>query len=132
MVMANKVGQNKTKSAPSGYFIKPTKGIKTQGFHGPYNALDIGAPVGTTIVASAGGTVVLAKLSGWNGGYGGLTIIQHDNGSQTLYAHQSKITVASGQKVSQGQKIGEVGNTGRSSGPHLHLEFRGIKNPDLY
>jgi murein DD-endopeptidase MepM/ murein hydrolase activator NlpD len=88
--------------------------------------------VGTTIVASAGGTVVLAKLSGWNGGYGGLTIIQHDNGSQTLYAHQSKITVASGQKVSQGQKIGEVGNTGRSSGPHLHLEFRGIKNPDLY
>lgn len=136
MVLAQKVGQNNTKTVPSGYFIRPvqlSRGVtKTQGFHGPYNAIDIGAPVGTPIVAAAAGTVILAKASGWNGGYGGLTIIQHDNGSQSLYSHQSKITVAVGQKVSQGQKIGEVGNTGRSSGPHLHLEFRGVKTPALY
>lgn len=132
MVKAQQVGKNNTKSAPAGYFIRPVKGIKTQGFHGPYNAIDIGAPVGTPIVAAASGTVILAKASGWNGGYGGLTIIQHDNGSQSLYSHQSKITVSVGQKVSQGQKIGEVGNTGRSSGPHLHLEFRGVKTPILY
>ncbi len=132
MLQAQQVGRNNTKSAPAGYFIKPVKGIKTQGFHGPYNAVDIGAPVGTPIVAAAAGTVILAKASGWNGGYGGLTIIQHDNGSQSLYSHQSKVIVSVGQKVSQGQKIGEVGNTGRSSGPHLHLEFRGVKTPILY
>lgn len=131
-VMAKVANESKSKTAPKGYFIRPVKGIKTQGFHGPYNAVDIGAPVGTPIVAAADGTVILAKASGWNGGYGGLTIIQHDNGSQSLYAHQSKVIVEVGQKVSQGQKIGELGNTGRSSGPHLHLEFRGVKTPILY
>lgn len=131
-VMAKVANTAKSTSAPSGYFIRPVKGIKTQGFHGPYNAVDIGAPVGTPIVAAADGTVILAKASGWNGGYGGLTIIQHSNGSQSLYAHQSKVIVEVGQKVSQGQKIGELGNTGRSSGPHLHLEFRGVKTPILY
>mgnify|MGYP000850313058 CR=1 FL=1 len=121
-----------SKPSSNNYFIRPIKGIKTQGFHGPYNAIDIGAPVGTTIVAAADGTVITAKPSGWNGGYGGLTIIQHANGSQSLYAHQSSINVSVGQKVSQGQKIGESGNTGRSTGPHLHLEFRGVKTPALF
>ncbi len=130
--MAKISGNTKDSSAAQGYFIKPMRGIKTQGFHGPYNAVDIGAPVGTTIVAAADGVVLVAKASGYNGGYGGLTIIQHDNGSQSLYAHQSSISVEAGQRVSQGQKIGESGNTGRSTGPHLHLEFRGIKTPILY
>lgn len=134
--VAQKTGTGKQvitkQSAPSGYFIRPVKGIKTQGFHGPFNAVDIGAPVGTPIVASAAGVVVVAKPSGWNGGYGGLTIIQHDNGSQSLYAHQSKIFVSVGDQVSQGEHIGNVGNTGRSTGPHLHLEYRGIKTPILY
>jgi murein DD-endopeptidase MepM/ murein hydrolase activator NlpD len=117
----------------SGYFIRPMRGIKTQGFHGPYNAVDIGAPVGTPIAAAADGVVITTKSpSGWNGGYGGLTIIKHDNGSQSLYAHQSRIDVTSGQTVKQGEQIGLSGNTGRSSGPHLHLEFRGIKTPVLY
>lgn len=114
-------------------FIRPMRGIKTQGFHGPYNAVDIGAPVGTPIVAAADGVVVTTKSpSGWNGGYGGLTIIKHSNGSQSLYAHQSRIDVSPGDTVQQGEQIGLSGNTGRSTGPHLHLEFRGIKTPVLY
>ncbi len=117
----------------SGYFIRPMRGIKTQGFHGPYNAVDIGAPVGTPIAAAADGVVITTKSpSGWNGGYGGLTIIKHGNGSQSLYAHQSRIDVTPGQSVKQGEQIGLSGNTGRSTGPHLHLEFRGVKTPILY
>lgn len=130
-----KIGGSSNKAAANGYFIRPVKGTKTQGFHGPYNAVDIWAPEGTPIVAAAAGTVILAKGSGYNGGYGGLTIIQHDNGSQSLYAHQSKVIVNVGDHVSQGQKIGEVGHTGRvigRTGNHLHLEFRNIKTPILY
>lgn len=130
-----KIGGTSKQSAPNGYFIRPVVGTKTQGFHGPYNAIDIGAPEGTPIVAAAAGTVILAKGSGYNGGYGGLTIIQHPNGSQSLYAHQSKVTANVGDHVAQGQKIGEVGHTGRvigRTGNHLHLEFRNIKTPILY
>jgi murein DD-endopeptidase MepM/ murein hydrolase activator NlpD len=66
----------------------------------------------------------------WNGGYGNYVVIQHGNGSQTLYAHQSKIIVGVGEHVVQGQVIGYVGNTGRSTGPHLHFEVRnGPRNP---
>lgn len=130
-----KIGGTSKKSAPNGYFIRPVVGTKTQGFHGPYNAIDVWAPEGTPIVAAAEGTVILAKGSGYNGGYGGLTIIQHPNGSQSLYAHQSKVIVNVGDYVAQGQKIGEVGHTGRvigKTGNHLHLEFRNIKTPNLY
>lgn len=123
--------------AGNGYFIRPValnggNIRKTQGFHGPYNAVDIGAPIGTPIVAAADGVVITAKPKGWNGGYGGLTIIRHNNGSQSLYGHQSTIYVTAGQTVNQGDIIGRTGNTGRSTGPHLHLEFRGIKTPILY
>jgi murein DD-endopeptidase MepM/ murein hydrolase activator NlpD len=114
-------------------FIRPMRGIKTQGFHGPYNAVDIGAPVGTPIVAAADGVVIAAKsTNAWNGGYGGMIIIKHTNGSQSLYAHMSRLDVNPGETVSQGEQIGLSGNTGRSTGPHLHLEFRGIKTPILY
>lgn len=117
----------------SGGFIRPMRGIKTQGFHGPYNAVDIGAPVGTSIVAAADGVVITAKSpSAWNGGYGGMIIIKHTNGSQSLYAHMSRLDVNPGETISQGEQIGLSGNTGRSTGPHLHLEFRGIKTPILY
>ncbi len=122
-------------TAPRGYFIRPVRGIKTQGFHGPYQAVDVYAPEGTPIVAAADGVVIVAKGSGYNGGYGGLTIIKHPNGSQSLYAHQSRVIVTAGQTVRQGEKIGEVGHTGRvigRTGNHLHLEFRGIKTPILY
>ena len=114
-----------SKEVPSGYYIKPVKGIKTQGKHDKYSAIDIGAPTGTPIWAMAGGKVMVVKSpSAYNGGYGGLVIVGHDNGTQTLYAHQSKIAVTQGQTVKQGDVIGYVGSTGRSTGPHLHIEIR--------
>ncbi len=118
-------------AASDGYFIRPVVGIVTQWFHGPYQAVDIGAPTGTPIVAAAGGRVITAR-TGWNGGYGTMVIIEHPNKSQSLYAHASKLHVKAGDTVTQGQLIAEVGNTGRSTGPHLHLEFRGIKTPIIY
>jgi len=113
----------------SGGFIHPIPGaVRTQGLHG-YNAVDYGAPVGTQIRASDGGTVIVSRVGGWNGGYGNYIVIDHHDGTQTLYAHMSKNVVWQGQSVVAGQKIGEVGNTGRSTGPHLHFEVRGSRNP---
>ena len=81
-------------------------------------------------MASANGDVIVAKSGGWNGGYGSYVVIQHDNGSQTLYAHMSEVDVYDGQQVVQGQVIGLLGSTGKSTGPHVHFEIRnGIKNP---
>lgn len=111
-----------------GYFIRPTSGTRTQGIHG-YNAVDIAPRAGTPIVASAQGTVIVSRSSGWNGGYGTYIVIQHDNGTQTLYAHNSKNEVSQGDVVEQGQVIGYVGASGRVTGPHLHFEIRGAKNP---
>ncbi len=113
----------------AGYFTRPIlSGIKTQGIHGK-NAVDIGAKTGTGVVAAAKGIVQVARSSGYNGGYGKMLIISHPNGTQTLYAHLSKVSVSNGEKVEQGQLIGEVGNTGKSTGPHLHFEVRGATNP---
>jgi LysM repeat protein len=114
----------------SGYFIRPLiGGIRTQGIHGR-NGVDIAASTGTSVRASAQGTVILAKNGGYNGGYGNYIVVQHSNGTQTLYAHLSAIYVNQGQTVEQGVTIGAVGNTGRSSGPHLHFEIRnGPRNP---
>ena len=121
----------RTSEAPtySGYYLKPISGgTRTQGIHG-YNAVDIGAPSGTPILAAAAGKVIISKNSGWNGGYGNYLVIEHDNGTQTLYSHNSQNLVFSGQQVVQGQVIGYVGSTGRSTGPHVHFEIRGAKNP---
>lgn len=118
-------------SGPSyeGYYMKPfIGGHKTQGIHG-YNGVDYGMPVGTPLYASAAGTVIIAKNSGYNGGYGDYVVIQHGNGTQTVYGHMSSVSVAPGQKLVQGQLIGYSGNTGKSTGPHLHFEIRGAKNP---
>lgn len=113
----------------SGYFIHPVPGaVKTQGIHG-YNGIDFGARVGAPVRASAGGKVLVSRTSGWNGGYGNYIVVEHPNGTQTLYAHLSANIVYAGQQVAQGQVIGNVGNTGRSTGPHLHFEVRGTKNP---
>lgn len=118
-------------SGPSivGYFMKPVPGAaKTQGIHG-YNGIDFGARTGANVLASASGEVIISRVSGWNGGYGQYIVIKHANGTQTLYAHLSQNYVFAGQQVSQGQVIGAVGNTGRSTGPHLHFEIRGARNP---
>lgn len=113
----------------SGYFIHPVPGsVRTQGMHG-LNATDFGAPSGTPIRAAAGGVVIVSRSGGWNGGYGDYVVINHGNGTQTLYAHQTRIIVSQGQQVVQGQIIGYVGSTGKSTGNHLHFEVRGGKNP---
>ncbi len=111
------------------WLAHPTPGaIKTQGIHG-YNAVDFAAAVGTTIRAAAAGEVIVSKSSGWNGGYGQYIVIRHSNGAQTLYAHLSANSVSVGATVAQGEVIGAMGNTGRSTGPHLHFEVRGATNP---
>lgn len=116
--------------ALAGYFQWPVAGgVITQGLHG-WNGVDIGAPKGTSIYAAAGGTVIVANGGGgWNGGYGSYVVIQHSNGTQTLYAHMSKVLVHAGDSVDQGDTIGKVGSTGESTGSHLHFEVRGALNP---
>lgn len=112
-----------------GYFDFPIPGaILTQGAHG-YNGVDFGAPVGTPVLAAAGGKVIVAKGASYNGGYGHYVVIEHDNGTQTLYAHLSKVLVSVDDEVKQGDQIALSGNTGRSTGPHLHFEVRGGANP---
>lgn len=120
----------KTPSKTSGYFSRPVaSGIKTQGIHG-HNGIDIAAPEGTPILAARDGYVSLVRGGdAWNGGYGNYVVITHDGGVQTLYAHMSSIDVLQGQKVNRGQKVGGMGNTGQSTGVHLHFEVRGAKNP---
>ncbi len=113
----------------SGYYKKPfIIGTRTQGLHG-YNAVDYGMPIGSPIYAAADGQVIVSKNSGYNGGYGDYIVIKHGNSTQTVYGHLSKALVAVGQSVTQGQLIGYSGNTGNSTGPHLHFEIRGAKNP---
>ena len=94
----------------------PTKGASTN-----HRAIDWATPTGTAIWASSGGTV---SVAGWQSGYGYVVYINHPDGNQTRYGHLSKILVSPGQKVKQGQKIALSGNTGRSTGPHLHFELR--------
>lgn len=88
-----------------------------------HRAIDYAAKAGTPIRATADGVVVSA---GWNGPYGNFVSIRHNSVYATNYAHQSKIAVRKGQKVSQGQVIGYVGSSGFSTGPHLHYEM--VKN----
>jgi murein DD-endopeptidase MepM/ murein hydrolase activator NlpD len=122
-------GPSRSLPAISGYFGNPLPGgIITQGIHGN-NGVDIGAPAGTPVYAAASGTVISAKVGGYNGGYGNVVIISHANGTQTLYAHFSSVAVSAGAHVNEGDMIGRVGTTGRSTGNHLHFEVRGAKNP---
>jgi len=114
-----------------GYYLRPLSSLypRTQGIHG-YNGVDLGAPIGTPILASASGNVIVAKEGGWNGGYGSYVVIQHDNGSQTLYSHASRVIVYAGERIIQGQVIAYVGATGKATGSHVHFEIRnGIRNP---
>lgn len=104
-------------------FVWPSYGRLTQRFWLPaHPAIDIGAPTGTPVVAADEGTVITA---GWSSvGYGNLILIRHTDGFVTLYAHLSSIGVNYGDYVARGQRIGAVGSTGRSTGPHLHFEIQ--------
>ncbi|MCK9344702.1 MAG: peptidoglycan DD-metalloendopeptidase family protein [Candidatus Pacebacteria bacterium] len=117
----------------SGYYTHPVPaGHKTQGVHGN-NGVDYGAPIGTPVYAAASGVVIVSNFrtlsNPWFSGYGNYIIIEHPNGTKTLYGHLSSVFTPVGARVDKGQMIGEVGNTGKSTGPHLHFEVRGAKNP---
>ena len=128
--VATKETTSTSSSTTSSAYKLPIPGsVLTQGVHGS-NGVDFGAPVGTTVKAALSGEVILAKKDGaYNGGYGNYIVIKHSNGTQTLYAHLSSVSVAVGESVSTGEVIGKSGNTGRSTGPHLHFEVRGATNP---
>lgn len=137
ILSAPRTGDNSSSQARStaglktyeGYYLRPiVGGRRSQGIHG-YNAVDLAAPAGTPILASASGEVIIARSGGWNGGYGTYIVIKHENGTQTLYAHNQSNTVSAGDMVNQGDLIGYVGATGKVTGTHLHFEIRGAKNP---
>lgn len=112
-------------------FVYPVRGRFTSGFgmrNDPFtglrrfhNGIDLAGPVGTPIGAAMPGTVVHTETQ--IGNYGKFVIVRHDAGFQTLYAHLDRIGVRKGQYVSQGQRVGTMGNTGRSTGPHLHFSI---------
>src|SRR6478735_238973 len=108
-------------NSPFGYRTDPVTG--TQAFH---SGIDFGASCGTPIHAAGSGKVLSA---GVQDGYGNATVINHGGGLATLYGHQSAFAVSAGQVVTQGQVIGYVGNTGKSTGCHLHFEVRVNGNP---
>ena len=115
--------------APTGSFRWPTNGSLTSKFGYRYifgktsfhGGIDIANRIGTDIVAADGGIVT---FSGWSSGYGKLIIIDHQNGYKTYYGHCDSLLVGVGAKVHKGQHIAEMGNTGRSTGPHCHFEVR--------
>lgn len=120
--------KNTVQKVASLFFVKPVDAaIRTQGIHGN-NAVDLADKEGASIYAAADGKVAISQ-AGWNGGYGTYIVIDHDNGMQTLYGHNSKNLVSVGDKVTQGQLIAKMGSTGKSSGDHVHFEVRGGKNP---
>jgi murein DD-endopeptidase MepM/ murein hydrolase activator NlpD len=86
-----------------------------------HDGVDIAAPEGTVVGAAAAGTVIFA---GEQAGYGHIVILKHAGGLVTLYAHAARILVDEGARVRQGDPIAKVGQTGRTSGPHLHFEVR--------
>lgn len=110
----------------SGGMVWPANGAFTSGYGQRWGRLhagiDIAAPVGTPIYAARSGTVISASMN--SGGYGNLVLIDHGGGIVTAYAHQSRLATSTGASVSAGQVIGYVGNTGNSTGPHLHFEVR--------
>ena len=124
-----KIVERGTKIPPT--YIKPLSGGRqssgfgrrkapTRGASSYHKGIDWATPVGTAVMASSAGTVVRA---GWGSGYGYVVYINHADGRQTRYGHLSKVLVSPGQQVAQGQKIALSGNTGVSTGPHVHFEM---------
>ena len=126
-------------SVGSGKFIWPLKSGKytITSRYGPrwgrfHSGVDLGLPTGNKVFAADGGIVVSA---GYSGGYGYMIAIDHQNGMETRYAHNSKLLVDVGDEVFQGMEIAKSGNSGNSTGPHLHFEIRvngNTKNPLNY
>lgn len=118
---------------PAAAWVNPIPAAQTTSCFGPrwgrlHAGVDLAAPHGTPIVAAGAGVVVSA---GPNGGYGNAVLIDHGDGWLTHYGHLSAIAVEPGQRVATGQRIGDEGSTGNSTGPHLHFEVHRdhFKNP---
>ena len=112
------VAENKLRAMASGYAYRTDPIYGTQKLH---EGMDFSAPIGTEVYATGNGTVVKAD---WDGSYGNLITIDHSYNYTTRYAHLSEILVKNGQRVKRGDLIGRIGNTGKSTGPHLHYEVR--------
>lgn len=113
-----------TKKRPD--FIMPVDNYTITSYVGPrwgrsHNGIDLAVPVGTPVSSSGSGTIIQC---GWNGGYGISVYVDHGNGIVTRYGHLSEAAVTVGQTVAQGDDLGLSGNTGNSTGPHLHFEMR--------
>ena len=114
-----------TGQASAAGFIWPVHGVLTSGYGWRWGrmheGIDLAVGTGTPVVSAASGTVIVA---GWMGGYGNLVVVDHGNGVSTAYGHNTSVTVGVGQSVAQGQLIAYSGNTGHSTGPHVHFEVR--------
>jgi murein DD-endopeptidase MepM/ murein hydrolase activator NlpD len=114
-----------TGAASAAGFVWPVHGILTSGYGWRWGrmheGIDLAVASGTPVVSAASGTVIVA---GWLGGYGNLVVVDHGNGVSTAYGHNTSVTVGVGQSVAQGQLIAYSGNTGHSTGPHVHFEVR--------
>jgi murein DD-endopeptidase MepM/ murein hydrolase activator NlpD len=122
---ARKVGNNIPSIWPVVGNLRSGVGMRNNPFGGPgvefHKGQDISAPSGTPVHATADGVVIIA---GWLRGYGQVVYIDHGNGISTRYGHLSRIDATVGQLIRQGEQLGLVGSTGRSTGPHLHYEVR--------
>ncbi|MDR0852851.1 MAG: M23 family metallopeptidase [Clostridiales Family XIII bacterium] len=109
----------------TGTYVYPVSGRYSSGFGYRWGRLhagiDFACRTGSNVVASDGGVVLSA---GWTKGYGYMVVINHGQGMSTAYAHNSKLLVSAGERVAQGQSIALSGNTGNSTGPHVHFEVR--------
>ncbi len=114
-----------TGAASAAGYVWPVHGVLTSGFGWRWGrmheGIDIAVSNGTPVVAAAAGTVIVA---GWMGGYGNLVVVDHGGGVSTAYGHNTSVAVGVGQQVAQGQLIAYSGNTGHSTGPHVHFEVR--------
>jgi len=119
-------GTGGTASAPLARAVVTSRfgALRAQGGGGGVRAhagVDLAAPQGSPVTAALDGRV---SVAGWAGNYGQLVVVDHPGGTQTRYAHLSRIAVVAGQSVRRGELVGLVGSTGRSTGPHLHFELR--------
>jgi murein DD-endopeptidase MepM/ murein hydrolase activator NlpD len=114
-----------TGAASAAGYVWPVHGVLTSNYGWRWGrmheGIDIAVSNGTPVVAAAAGTVIVA---GWMGGYGNLVVVDHGGGVSTAYGHNTSVAVGVGQQVAQGQLIAYSGNTGHSTGPHVHFEVR--------
>jgi murein DD-endopeptidase MepM/ murein hydrolase activator NlpD len=121
---------SRSDAAPSLVWPAPGKITSPFGDHRNHPGIDIDGVTGDPVVAAGAGTVLLAGMApAGYGGYGNVVMIDHGGGIATLYAHLSRVDVAMGQAVQQGQLIGAIGATGMATGDHLHFEVRVANKP---